>query len=321
MTLLLRNLTGDLVEKRLWPIAAALLAAIVAVPLVLGGGRAAHNSSSSPAPGGSPAPAAKAPQVRLDTSAPASINSRSGKARNPFTSHSMPKTPAATTAAGTSVPAATAPASSTGSAASPAVQSPAPSSTAPSQSVAKTRPVTTVTKPADKPAAKTHKTAAAHATAAKYRVAWRWGVEGSQAGNHNVARLSALPSPQAPALIFLGLWKRPTGMAAMFLVEPGAQVEGDGRCAPGPAACHILKMRAHQTEFVTTGQVRYRLDMVHVERGHATPTAAKRLRLRESKAGRKALRAAIDASVPGVAEFVFDRKKGLLAPYVPGAKG
>jgi hypothetical protein len=39
-----RNLITDLVDRRLWPVAVALLAALVAVPVLLGGG------SKSPAP-------------------------------------------------------------------------------------------------------------------------------------------------------------------------------------------------------------------------------------------------------------------------------
>jgi hypothetical protein len=309
MTVLMRNLAGDLVDRRLWPFAAALLAAIAAVPLLLMSGSASRNTSeSTPAPA-KPAPAAHAAQVHLDTAAPSNTVVRTSKARNPFTSRSMPKD---ATATASSPPAATP---------APAISTPAATSS-PAQSVAKSSPEATVNPPAAQaPAAAPHGAATARATAIKYRVAWRFGIEGSPQGNHDVARLTALPSPHAPALIFLGLLKRPGGMAAMFLVEPGAQAQGDGRCLPDASACHILKLRAHQSEVVTFGQVRYRLDMAHIQRGHATPAAAKRLRTRESHAGRKALRAAIDAGVRGVGEFVFNRKKGLLAPYVPGAQG
>jgi hypothetical protein len=304
MTLLLRNLAGF--DRRLWPLAAALVAAIAAVPLVLVGGSATRTTGeSAPAPAKPSAAAhsAAGPQVHLDTAPAPGVVARHSKARNPFTSHAMPKDPAAAPAAAAPAPAPVA----------------APAASSPSQGAATNAPAATVTKPATGPAVQ-HRTAAAHATAAKYRVAWRWGVDGSQVGNHDVARLTALPSPHAPALIFLGLLKRSGGMAAMFLVEPGAQLEGDGRCLPDPGACHVLKLRAHQSELVTVGAVRYRLDLAHVQRGHVTPAAAKRARLRESHAGRKALRAAIDARVRGVGEFVFDRAKGLLAPYVPGAK-
>jgi hypothetical protein len=318
MTLLLRNLTGDLVDRRLWPIAIALVAAIAAVPLVLGAS-ARHAASprkpaaSPPAPRATSAPGAKAlPEVRLDTSTPASVARDSAKVRNPFTSRSMPKASDATAATTTT--------------ASPAPASATPSSAASTQTASSGAPTVATSKPAPAPVAAprtsvAHNSPVVHAAATKYRVAWRWGVEGSQAGNHDVARLTALPTPSAPALIYLGLLKRKASMVALFLVQPGAKLEGDGRCLPDPNACHVLKMRAHQSEVVTFGQVRYRLDVAHIQRGHTTAATAKRLRARESKAGRKALRAAIDAGVPGVGAYVFDAKKGLLAPYVAAAKG
>jgi hypothetical protein len=304
---LLRTLGDDLVEKRLWPIAAALLAAIVAVPLVLSGGRQVTTSSGGPAiaPG-----SGRTAKVHLDTTSPPSVQVRSSKARNPFTSHSMPRV--APPAAATTQPA---PATTISSGIAP---KPATSVSPPAQTTTATRTTAIATTPKKTVATRHEKLAA---TATKYRVAWRWGVDGSQRGSHNVARLSALPSPSAPALIYLGLLKRKASMVAMFLVEPGVQLEGDGRCLPDPNACHILKMRAHQSELVTAGGVRFRLDVAHIQRGHTTPAAAKRLRARESKAGRKALRAAIAAGVPGVGTFVFNHKKGLLAPYVAAAKG
>src|SRR6202035_4133077 len=76
---LLRQIWQDLRSKRLWPVAAVLLVAIVAVPVVLSG------SSSAPtvAPPRAPAPVANGLPAVSDTALPAS-SAPTGSARNPF---------------------------------------------------------------------------------------------------------------------------------------------------------------------------------------------------------------------------------------------
>ena len=89
----LRNLLADLVEKRLWPVAAALVAALVAVPIMLGGGGGDASTAAPAAGAGAVAPpAADAPgraQVALETS-PAS-DGHDGRSRDPFVQRNAPK--------------------------------------------------------------------------------------------------------------------------------------------------------------------------------------------------------------------------------------
>jgi hypothetical protein len=53
-------------------------------------------------------------------------------------------------------------------------------------------------------------------------------------------RLSVLPSQKQPMLIELGVLKG--GNRVLFVVQPGAAVNGPGTCTPGPIDCAILSL-------------------------------------------------------------------------------
>src|SRR4051794_17813815 len=101
----LRNVVKDLVEKRLWPVAALLAAALVAVPVVLGrtGGEDAPAAAATPAPPAAEgatadgSTAATRAVVSLDTGTPARRH-LGGRLRDPFQG---PKAPAEKTAKAT----------------------------------------------------------------------------------------------------------------------------------------------------------------------------------------------------------------------------
>src|SRR5690349_293432 len=92
----LRNVLHDLVEKRLWPVAIALVAALVAVPIVLGGSSSATTDTpvvadASAATNGlaNHRDAARAQVVSLEEQAAGKV-ARSGKVRDPFVQHHQP---------------------------------------------------------------------------------------------------------------------------------------------------------------------------------------------------------------------------------------
>src|ERR671933_400475 len=109
---LVRNVLQDLIDKKLWPVAVALVAGLVAVPVVLGG----SSSAGAPAPQVAAAPSgpngladhrdiARGEVISLDEQAAGAV-SRSGKVRNPFVQHHVPKAVDATQAADSAVKAA-----------------------------------------------------------------------------------------------------------------------------------------------------------------------------------------------------------------------
>src|SRR5215218_1965329 len=95
----LKNVQHDLVEKRLWPVAIALVAALVAVPIVLGG-----HSPSTAAPATDVAAVtasnglanhrdvARGKVISLEEQAAGKVERSTGKKiRDPFVQHHQPK--------------------------------------------------------------------------------------------------------------------------------------------------------------------------------------------------------------------------------------
>ena len=90
-----RSIFNDLVDRRLWPVAVALVAALVAIPVMLGGGSSA-SAPDAAAPLGSAATAAGGTaQAAISVSTPSTApTDHPGTARNPFAQHKAPAAPA-----------------------------------------------------------------------------------------------------------------------------------------------------------------------------------------------------------------------------------
>jgi hypothetical protein len=292
------NIGHQLVERRLWPVAILLVAALAAVPVVL-----AKDPDTPPA-----TPVAKAEGENVLTEAPIvtpssidAVNSRKvlGKAKNPFGMPKPPKTAPSDKPSESVLPQDEKDAgkdlSSTGST--------PPSSGGTTSPVAPVAP-TTPTTPA-KPA-KTYD---------KYDLTVRFGDSAVAPSRMTLKRLQPLPKADLPALIYLGVSK--DGERAIFLLEQGVQVVGDGECDPTPEDCETLRLRAGETEFLDvtdeTGAVtaQYQLDLVKIHKGK---TASASRASSSSKAGRELL--AERASVP----FRFDVDSGTLERR-PGVVG
>jgi hypothetical protein len=129
----------------------------------------------------------------------------------------------------------------------------------------------------------------------------------------NIKRLTALPNSQAPALIYLGLLQ--DRKTAVFLVDAGAKVQGDGKCLPDPANCQTLRMKVGDTAFVDTaadhgGQsVQYQIDLVRIR---MTTTTDAKVAARSRAAVAKGGRAALKARVSRAGRLSYDAKAGTL---------
>lgn len=260
VTRFLRAAFGDLREKRLWPIAAVLLVALVAVPVLL-------SKSSTPAP---------APQAALPTPPPSgssipalSVQSTpshtriAGKARNPFATGSTSTTAIATAAGAAATSVSTAASSVAGNVASAlgGTGTSGTSSTTPGGSSSGAGSTSTVTSspstssggasgtnpPSITPNAKPKAAPSGLTSTQAYDVAL--AITNSAGGIDTTdpqERLSAIPSDQQPLLVELGVLKG--GNRVLFAVEPGAVVNGPGTCIPGPLDCEILSLGQDQTE-------------------------------------------------------------------------
>jgi hypothetical protein len=302
-----KNVLSDLIEKRLWPVAIALVAALVAVPIVLGG---KSDDSGTPVagvatPATSGAATSKSEVVSLEQQAAGKVQ-RQGSLKNPFVQHHQPK-PIATAAdpASTAAPSSTSTSSSSGSSSSG-------SSSTGGTSDTPTTTTPTTTTPTDS-------TDASKSTT--YRVNFTFGQEGAMKTYSNVARLTPLPSSDNPFFVYLGL--ADDGKSAVFLVDGTAEVSGDGKCAPSADDCQQVKLKVGDTEFLdmpsgTAGTVEYTLTIKSIKKAKASTTAAAaKARARESKAGREYLRQLVSDDPSVLDNWNYSRSLGLLVSKDP----
>ena len=306
-----RNLFADLVAKRLWPVAAVLVAAAIAVPVVVLGG-AEQSEPPMPAPASSDI-AGATPVISLGKEQPR--GGRGPIGRNPFVQRegASETTTSAAAVAGTDTAAAAA--AGLASAISGAATGSITGGVSAGLDDIGVVPVDGGGTP--DPAPSTPDRAPADDNAS-YAVDVRIGRDGSLRTRRDIARLSPLPSAEDPFFVFLGV--AADGETALFLVSSDATVTGDGTCRPSPEACERVELKAGQTEFfdvtTPTGETaQYQLDLVNVRRVRSSDTAtAAAARARESAAGRRVLRSAMDTGQVTVSDLAFSRDLGLVVP-------
>jgi hypothetical protein len=302
-----KNVLHDLIEKRLWPVAIALVAALVAVPIVLGG---SSSSSDTPAvdvaavtaPNGlaNHRDVAREQVVSLEEQAAGKVQ-RAGKVRDPFVQHHQPK-PVKVVVAKATTP--TTAGSGDSGASTPSTSTGGLGDTTPST----TDPSATPKKP-DATSVDT------------YRVKLSFGEVGAQKSYDNVARLTPLPSSDNPFFVYLGL--ADDQKSAIFLINADAVPNGDGSCKPTHDDCQQITLHAGDTEFFdlqsgTAGVVQYQLDLKSIKKYKAASKAgAAKAHARESKAGREALRGLVADDPALLSSWDFSKGLGLLVQKDP----
>ena len=308
----LRKTFQDLVDRRLWPVAILLLAGLVAVPVVLGGG-------GEPAP---EAPVAAHAVVDDDPAGTAQVTvverttklrRRGGETRNPF--HEA-KAPASGGEEIASAPG-TGTTTVTGSvdSGSPSTYGTGPDTGSSGAGGAVSTPASSGTDTAPSTRTKTS------AKVASYRVDLELGTpDGDLQRRRNLARLTALPSADNPVFTFLGvLADRRT---LVFVLSPGATADGEGRCRPSKTDCETVELRKGQTEIfevaAADGTVKQYIVQVGEVRRVASKTAARAAvaRARHSVAGQRWLRAVdkfdADAELDAFDRYRYRPDLGLL---------
>jgi hypothetical protein len=229
-----RGLWEELVERRLWPVAVALLVAIVAVPVVMSKSAPQTTAPASATPAGGASPlAAFQPAVTTEGRKSSQIrkNLRRFGTKNPFTpkgatfagSGTATVTSGATGAAGVAatVSGGTDTGSSTG-----ASSSPVPSTTSPtSGSTGDGTGVTYYT----------------------YTVDVRFG-KTDNTQTMTLTKFRALPSSNDPIVVFMGV--RNDGETAVFLVSADATTTGDGTCSPSDDECTFLYLKKGEQRMI-----------------------------------------------------------------------
>ena len=255
MTTFLLDLWQDLRQKRLWPVAVALFAATVAVPVVLA------KSPSSPPPAtmaGADSNADKLPTVTLDASSVSGSHLDVFDTKNPFASAADPTgdgtTPGAPGAIplGDSVAKAVDKAGDSASSGDPGAGLPGGS---PSGDVPKG--------PDGKPISP-----GVHYFT--YTADVIFGLRSHAKPYEGLRELDVLPDGNNPVVAFMGV--RGAKTAVFFIADPAFRADGEGTCEPSPDNCMFLylsKSEAHDEETLSAqnGQIEYTLKLtdLHVK--------------------------------------------------------
>jgi hypothetical protein len=263
-----KDLWRQLVQRRLWPVALLLLAAMAAVPLTL-----RHEPDPAPV---TPTPAVVGDDV-LATQPIVAVAVEADRARrrhvlgarkDPFAVPDLVVAVATTETAVTSTP--TAPVTSTTT--SPGGSS--PTSPSPTTTVAPSDPV--------------------QGSYAMHEPTIRFGAVSGTPVQGTVRRLFPLPTADAPVLLNLGVLKN--HKTAVFVLGRGVTAVGDGTCEPSPESCYTIRLKAGETEIVAVtdeaGAViaRFRIKLIKIRERTTTTSALANAR---SEAGLRLLRARV----------------------------
>jgi hypothetical protein len=290
----LRTILADLVDRRLWPVALALVAALVAVPVMLGGG--SHPSSSAADPAAAAPAASPVAQAAISVSTPSTARqNRPGAVRNPFKQHEAKPAPDASANTQPTTPATTP--------TYPVTPSYPVGGGLPSYPITPAVPGSGGGRRDDTPAN-------------VWRVNLRFGDAGNQKVRHDIPRLTPLPSMTDPFFIFLGVLS--DHKTAVFLISSDATATGDGTCKPNPDQCDTIEMKAGDTEFFDVAQgnagiVQYELDLLKVFKDKVSSSAAAaRAARRVSKSGKNVVHELKAEGDDSMERYIYSYKRGVL---------
>jgi len=227
-----QDLWQDLRQKRMWPLAALLVVALVAVPVMLSD----KHKEPPPVPAASAAEPGQLPSVEVSDDTVFSSNLRAFKSKDPFKpgksksedlSQSSSRVVASLpgSAAGTS---AASGALDNGSSTGPSAGSGGSGGSADSGGSTGGGGGGSGRSPSGRTRRVTY----------TYVADVTFGREGSERGYRGLQRLEMLPSTDAPLLVFLGATRN--GGDAVFLVDSNLSQAGEGSCADH--ACSVLSI-------------------------------------------------------------------------------
>jgi hypothetical protein len=219
------DLWHDLKQKRLWPVAVAMLAAIAVVPVMLSK-PVADPGEPAPAPAADTGQAAQIPLVDLE-SVPASSSLETFSAQNPFIPDKdkpQPDAGSSASSGGGSTGGSTASAGGgsgdAGSAGSTGGSSGDTGSGSGSGSGS---------------------TTGGGKEFFTFEVDLKFGPAGEEKKRKSVKALDVLPDEENPVLVFMGV--KDDGKTALFMVlDPGLQASGEGNCEPSKDDCSFFEL-------------------------------------------------------------------------------
>jgi hypothetical protein len=238
---LVRNLYADLVEKRLWPVAAALLVALVAIPVLLAKPAGESSSAGGTPPTDTALLGADSAALIGETKSVVTLGSDGGfrkhvgrlSRKNPFVQQAVGA------GSGESDGATVGTTGASGAGGSSPVQTP-----------------TTQQPSGGEQPIKLY----------EYVAKVKFGrIDKSK--EETVTPAEFMPSESNPVLLFLGADE--SGKNALFLVSAEATARGDGTCVPSESNCQIVRMGKGDIEFFEVALsaetvITYELELVDI---------------------------------------------------------
>ena len=289
----LLDIWADLKAKRLAPVAVGLAAAVVVMPALLLKGE--DTPSAGPLPI-APAPAADTAEVELaEELAERGSKLDSYKAHNPFEGLVKPDE-------GDSGASGTAIAPGDASAADPAKQIAklfgGGGGTSPSSGVGGSpdvgsggglgtgggtpEPPTVVRRPS---------------TRYTYQLDIKFGRPGREKRYRHLTRMSFLPSPKVPAVVFMGVPVE--AKSALFFVHPEMSHAGEGVCFPRKSDCSFLELRIGREHFLSIEDHEFRMKLLDITRVKLSTERKQREAQRRTSSTDRSGRAVADGSRSG----------------------
>jgi hypothetical protein len=282
MTTFLLDLWQDLRAKRLWPVAIALLAAMVAVPVML------LKPASSTPPATTAAATSKdgkLPAVTLDASSIADSHLDVFKEKNPFSSMSdaTPAEDLAGVGDGTATDGSGDAAGKGGDGGAGATGG----DTGAGSGGGTTPPGGSSSPPATDPVDGKPVEPGIHYFT--YTADVLFGARGHTRAYKSLTQLDVLPDSNSPIVAFMGV--QSGKVATFFIADPAFRADGEGSCQPSPDNCMFLSLRKDEDHNEATlsaqnGTIEFELKLtgLHVKRlsqdavkGDTTPdTSSKR---------------------------------------------
>jgi hypothetical protein len=263
MKIFLDSVWQDLREKRLWPVAALLVIALVAIPVLL----------IKPAKEPGPAQAAAPAKHKVPALTPISDAARAGEGSGlGVFDKTDPFVPPKSVLAASSDTSATA--GSTVSTSSSAGASTA--GTGSSSESESSGGGSTTTTPGDGGTTGGGDTGGGGTTTVKYTyvVDATFTRDGHTRHVEGMKRLEMLPSESSPLLLFLGVDSGADN--AVFLVDSSLDASGEGQCSPSDSECGVMSLGAGSVEEFTDGDGHsYKLRLDEIRKVKVSASSAK----------------------------------------------
>jgi hypothetical protein len=302
----LLDIWADLKAKKLAPVAIGLAVAVVAMPVLM------RKGEESPSSGTLPILAAatdKGAQVEVsDELADRGSKLDSYHARDPFKGAVKPQTD---DAAGDGT--ASAPAGKTGTPIDPlaGIGGGGPTSSGTSGSSGSTGgtdlggsssppPSLTTPPPADTGQPQKH-------YLFNFELDLKFGRPGREKRYREVSRLTFLPKPSLPALLFMGVTAGEK--SAIFFVHPGLTHQGEGECVPSPDNCNFLKLKIGEQHYLAANDHEFRIELLHIRRVKLSDEKQQQATARKTSQGRRSARSMTDGATAGASAAPSDEQE------------